>query len=140
MSNRFLATADDITGASRQVARLADVFGAKTSVLASSPMKALSASEHARDVKDGVPTLAGAAAGAILWRDHRVLGAVAGASLARNVPALLRASERSSATWNLATTGGGVLGSLVVKNHPIAGFVAGVVAAGFVLHSLGVKR
>lgn len=78
------------------------------------------------DVDASVPiTVGSAAAGAYLYKKHRVLGLIGGASLGRNVPALLNASERGYAIRNLGSTGLGIGGSLYMKKHPVLGFLLG---------------
>ncbi|MDO8681567.1 MAG: hypothetical protein Q7R30_23885 [Acidobacteriota bacterium] len=78
--------------------------------------------------------LVGAAAGAYLWNEHRVLGALGGYSLARNAPALLRPNERRFAMCNMGVTGAGIAGSLVFKNYPTVGFLIGWAGASLAVH------
>lgn len=92
---------------------------------------------HATELKD-VSTgpamyVAGAAAGGILWKQHRFLGVIMGGSIGRNGPALMRSDERKYAMANLGQTGGGVVGAMMFPNHPVVGFVLGWAAAGFVV-------
>lgn len=91
-------------------------------------------------IQDGVGTLAGAAAGAILWGKHRVLGAIGGASLGRNAPALLNPSQRREALCNMGVTGTAVALSCVAERHPVIGFVVGLVAAEVAVHYGGLRK
>jgi hypothetical protein len=84
-----------------------------------------------RDVEDGIPTLAGAVIGTFYGyrRKHWLLGAIGGASLGRNLPALVHAGDRTIALKNLGTTGFAVGCSLMSRKHPAIGFVVGDVLA-----------
>ncbi len=144
MSN-YLDKISDVTGATRTTARVANVIG--STALAPRQGTALGSmldrakAVAPRDVKDGVGTLAGAAAGAIIGHRHGhwLLGGLSGASIGRNGPALLRPSERKAAMHNLAVTHAGVAGSLVFKQHPAIGFIIGAVAGEIGSHYWGLK-
>ncbi len=83
-----------------------------------------------------IPSVVGAAAGAYVWKKHRILGGIAGMSVAPNVLRLIKSGERVKALCSIGATGVGVMGSLKWKRHPILGFVAGevvgLVASAFV--------
>jgi hypothetical protein len=78
------------------------------------------------------PTLVGGAAGAMLWKKHRVLGFLAGQSLAYNGAALLKgnADQKKEAMYQLAVEGSGIGGALYLKKymHPVFGWIVGIVA------------
>jgi len=78
------------------------------------------------------PTLVGGAAGALAWKKHRVLGFLAGQSLAYNGAALLKgdAEQRKEAMYQVAVEGSGIAGALYLKKymHPALGWFAGILA------------
>lgn len=80
---------------------------------------------------DNVLMLAGGAVGGLVLPEHRVLGVLGGASLGRNMPALLSPSSRKFAVRNMASTGAGIAGSLIGGKHgrPVVGFIVGWLAA-----------
>ncbi len=85
-------------------------------------------------------TVAGAAAGFVGWKKHRVLGLIGGAVLGTNLPAAVRGpAERRDALCNMALAGAGVLGSLYFKRHRVIGFVGGWAAAGAAIHFGGLR-
>lgn len=147
----YLHGVDSITGVSRNIARIADVLGAdpssappSTAMVLRTPASLTSflrdvGATAGRDVPDGFGTIAGAAAGAYLWNDHRVLGAIGGGSLGRNLPALMLPDQRKLAIRNLATTGTGIAGSLAMPRHPVIGFVVGSVVGGAAAYFGGLK-
>lgn len=51
---------------------------------------------------------AGGVAGALFWKEHRVLGLLGGSTLAGNVPELLMGRDRGNALANLLVAGAGV--------------------------------
>jgi len=85
------------------------------------------------------PTLVGGAAGALAWKNHRILGFLAGQSLAYNGAALLKgdADQKKEAVYQLAVEGSGIAGALYLKKHmhPVFGWLVGI-AAGTVATSL----
>ena len=144
---------DKALGTSRILGRVTTVLGADAPAPAAiapavpaqgSTMKELMAKINAarpRDVKDGAGTLIGAVGGMYIGNryDHKWLGLIGGASLGRNVPAMLHANDRKYAQKNLLETGGGVAGALLAKKFfgganltSIAGFLAGMVATSLV--------
>lgn len=135
-----LHTLDTVTAGSRIAKRAASVgkqLGPQTSSTAVSGFDNFlqsNAELPANEPKDGVGTVIGAALGGVVWSDHRVLGLIGGASIGRNVPALLKAETRRAALCNLAQTGTGIAGSLALKSSPVTGFVAGWLAGGAVLY------
>jgi len=92
------------------------------------------------ELPDDTLTIAGGALGVLTMPEHRVLGAVGGASLGRNVPALLDPEYRRDALCNMAHTGSGVLGSLIAKAHPGVGFVLGYLLGGAIIHFGGFRK
>lgn len=80
---------------------------------------------------DNVLMLAGGAIGGIVLPEHRILGVLGGASLGRNVPALLSPTSRKFAVRNMASTGAGIAGSLLggKQGRPVVGFIVGWLAA-----------
>lgn len=132
---KYLSGIDATAGGHRGVARLSSVLGANVSAANPSSVEEFLRDVKATappDVKDGATTVAGAAAGAFLWKRHRVLGLLGGGSLGRNVPALFRPSERRAALCNIGQTGGGVLGSLIIGGAP--GFILGWLGAGVLIY------
>lgn len=129
------------TGFNRNTARLARVIGGDVRNTTLANMLERAKNNAPRDVTDGVGTLAGAVAGAIIGQryNHPVLGSLAGASLGRNVPALLRPAERKMAMRNLLMTHSGVAGSLVFNRHPVVGFFLGTVAGGLAAYAGGMR-
>lgn len=135
----------------RQVSGAPQVLGGAADIVGYVPVVGGSFSEYLSKAKGAMPpdvstsevwALAGAAAGGVVGarHGHWVLGAVGGASIARNAPALLKAHERRYAVCNLMQTGVGVLASLWAKNHPAIGFVLGNLGAGLALHFSGVRK
>ncbi len=140
---------DSTIGASRTAARAYEVLGAAAP---SAPSKDMSSAPlapsggggmmqsftdmlkeaRAKDVSDNIGTLVGAALGGYVGysKGHPLLGAIGGASLARNVPALLKADQRGYATRNLVTTAGGVAGSLLLPGNRALGFIGGLLVGG----------
>lgn len=125
---------ENVTAAKKSLARLADVLGA-----APAPLRPTSLQDYLRklsidaprDVRDGLSTVGGALAGAYLTPKHRWLGAIGGASLGRNLPALLQKTDRNIALANMGQTGAGLAGSLMMRRHPRWGFVIGWLLGGF---------
>lgn len=133
-----------IIGTDRAAARLSNVIGAGgVAPMSGSSMSSFLSELRATaptDVKDGIGTLAGGVAGALYFKKHRVLGGIAGASLGRNLPALLKPAERNAALCNLGATGTGLLGARFFPKHPVIGFIAGLVAGETVIHFGGWRR
>ena len=78
------------------------------------------------DITNGIGTVAGIVAGGMYYRKSRVLGTIGGASLGRNLPALLlRPEHRRLAVANMGTTGAAIVGSRLLKKWPVVGFVLG---------------
>jgi hypothetical protein len=127
---------ESITGARRSLARVSNIVGSVTPGDSAKSLKDYLSRfnvETPHDVKDGLGTILGAAAGGLAWRDHRVLGVLTGASLGRNVPALLNAQDRPHAVRNMGVTGAAVMGSLLLRDHPKVGFLVGWLLGGLVL-------
>lgn len=92
------------------------------------------------EIKEDAPMLVGAVAGGLLFKRHRVLGAIGGASIGHNAPALFNAATRNEALVNMGQTGAGVIGSLVFSKSPIVGFVAPWLLAGLGIHLAGMRK
>jgi hypothetical protein len=146
---------DVIVDGRATMARLSDVFGAN------SPFVALrepsSVSTFLKEIKDTTPTnipdgkgtVIGAGAGAVAGYmvGHPFLGAIAGGSLGRNLPAFIKtgpenAALRQMAVENMSRTGVSVVGSLIGGRvgSPIMGFGAGWVAYGVYQYFYGQKK
>lgn len=134
MSNldRYLAHAEGVTGYRRNLARVAKLNGNSSTLLGSQALATHVAAMPAPAIQWGIPTAAGLVAGGIIGykRGHWLLGAMSGASLFTNVPALLKPATRSEAFWNLAQTHGGVFASLAMKENKVVGFILGSLAVG----------
>ncbi len=131
-----------VTGSNQQIARVANVVGASGSSSAISRFLANAEAEAARDVPDGVGTVAGAAVGALVGMKrggHPVLGAIGGASLGRNMPALLHPADRRIALCNMGETGFAMACSLAAPRHPAIAFVVGDLIARAVIHFGGLR-
>ena len=87
-------------------------------------------------IKDGILTAVGAAVGAYLWKQHRVLGALGGASLGRNLPAVLT-HDRYNALYNMAVTGVAIMGARTYQKHPVYGFAGGWTVANLATYFAG---
>ena len=144
----YFDAVSSISGAKRAASRFANVLGGED-VTALVPAKARPTfAEYMSKAKEGAPsdvrdtagTAIGAAAGAILPRNHRVLGFVGGASLGRNVPALISAGHRRDALCNMGQTGAAVAGSLLLSGAPIAGFALGYLAGGAAIYFGGFRK
>jgi hypothetical protein len=127
----FLEKADKVIGVRREVGRVANALGP-----AHAPTFLAGIDVSPRmDVKDGVGTVVGAVAGGYACRgNHPYLGVIGGASLGRNLPALLQNGLRGAAVRNLVTTGSGIGGSLYMKKNPVLGFIVGAVAGAVASH------
>jgi hypothetical protein len=152
----YLRKADQLTGASRSLARLSHVLGADAPSSNPSPsvtrefLREIGASRP-RDVEDGFGTAAGAVVGGYLGatkfksKDHPVMstlgGAIGGASLARNVPALFDPSLRKPAARNLLMTGAGLGASYYARDQKwyvqVLAFIGGEVAGSLAGSAIG---
>ena len=124
---------ESATSAKRSLARVADILGAVPEPVRPSSfqdfLRRMSITAP-RDVPDGYRTVGGAVAGAFLWRNHRALGLIGGASVGRNLPALLHPTDRKIALTNMAVTGTAIFSSLSLPRHPRIGFILGWLAGG----------
>lgn len=147
----FLKAASTVLGAQDTGSRLSRIVGVDAAPVAPAApaAKPSTLAEFMRDLRtqtpDNIPdtagTAVGLAAGAFLWKRHRFLGAIGGASLGRNLPALLKPEHRWSAIRNLLTTGAGVGGSLLAPRNRIVGFVLGSLAGGLATYfTIGDKQ
>lgn len=125
-----MATFMQIVGAN-EVARVAPVLPKDSELV--KHLRALNLN-HTPEIKDTFGTVAGAGVGAYFVKKHRVLGAIAGASVGRNAPALLNAAERKDALINMAITAAGIAGSIMLPKHKVLGFVGGFVGANVAAH------
>lgn len=73
---------------------------------------------------------AAAIGGAVLWKKHRVLGFLAGATAGSSVPCLLNEKYRTQAISNIGTQAASVGGSLMWKKHPVLGYILGSLVGG----------
>ena len=138
--NSYLHGIDVITRATLTGKR-ASVIGTK--LLPPGAQPAVLPTLPSTEPADGVGTLAGAAAGGILWGDHRVLGILLGASIGRNAPAVMKSETRRSALCNMTQTVGGVATSLLIGGGDAlraASFLAGWAAAGAALYYGGLRK
>jgi len=78
-------------------------------------------------MKSMLPGVAGAVAGAFVWKRHPVLGILAGHALGSNAMALWK-GDRKTALCNVAVEGAGVFGALKYKKHPVLGWLGGTLA------------
>lgn len=137
-----------IPGVSQQANRLATILGVDKAPPAPAPPSAMASflsnlrTEATPDIRDGVGTLAGGVAGLILGMRHKhpVLGAIAGASVGRNGPALLKPYDRRLALLNMGETGGAILGAKMFPRHPVWGFLIGYVATSATVAAAGWRR
>lgn len=153
----YITGLDRVVGASDTASRVAyhilgvDEAAPTTTSTALAPPAAPSGSlmEHVQQmshdrVPDGVQTPAGAAAGYLVaskyYPEHPVLGVIGGASVGRNVPALLKSDLRTHALCNMGQTGAAIAGSLMVEKHPVWGFILGHVVGGAVIHVAGLRK
>jgi hypothetical protein len=85
-----------------------------------------------------LPGVAAGVVGATAWKDHRVLGFLAGDTLGLNAYRFYRGQkdDRVRAACNVASSATAIAGSLYWKKHPfygwVIGFVVGSVATAFV--------
>jgi hypothetical protein len=84
--------------------------------------------------KEMIPWAVGAAGGGYYWKKHRVLGALAGGSVAENAYDLVRGNRTAvQAATSVAATAAGVYGSMKYRKHPVLGFLGGEVLASVAL-------
>ncbi len=111
---------DEVVGARRSLARVSDVFGKVSpkslALVGAAPsmgsfFRGINESRPT-DVPDHIGTIIGAAVGGIAMRSsHPVLGVIGGASLGRNLPALMDDDLRKIAIGNMVQTGAAVAAS-----------------------------
>jgi hypothetical protein len=126
---------ESVIGAQSMIARAADAIGAVPAPVRPSSMqdylRKLSINAP-KDINDGIGTVVGAGAGYYLWKKHKWLGAIGGASIGRNIPAVVHGVDRNIAFANMAQTGAGVAGSIFWKKYPKLGFVGGWLVGGLI--------
>ena len=135
-AKQYLENISRAAGVPQSAARLSDVLGDAAGTSSLSRFLTKAKADAPPDVEDGLGTVVGAAAGAYLGyhRGHPWLGAIGGASLGRNLPALLHPSERKIALVNMGETAAAVGMSLMSPAHPVVGFIVGRLAAGAVVY------
>jgi phage tail tape-measure protein len=136
--NGYLQKFGTVTGADRNVSRLAHAVGAEDAPWA----RVFNSAAPSMDIPDGVGTIAGSAAGAFIGfkKGHWLLGAIAGGSLGRNLPALvMHPEQRRAAARNLVVTGVACAGSLFMRNNRALGFGVGYIAAAIATYYGGLK-
>lgn len=136
----YLGHLKKISGVNQELARVRSVVGDSGGTYLTRVLD--NAKTSARpDVSDSYGTLAGAAAGAIIGsrKGHWVLGAFAGASAGRNLPALLNPGDRRDALCNMGETSVAIACSLATPKHPIIAYVVGKILAGAVTSFGGLR-
>lgn len=140
MSNlqRYIDQAAVVTGTKRTLTRVDHLVGDEDTLLGSESLADYARSEEER-IRFGIGTAAGAVAGGIIGikYGHPIVGALSGASVFTNVPAVLNGNTRKEALWNMAQTHGGVAVSLAMPNNRALGFVLGYLAVGAVRYYYG---
>lgn len=126
--NKYLNQVSQITGIGSTADRAMTALGADSGTSGISAFMQNLRSEARHEVKDGLGTAIGALGGLFLTPKHRVLGAIGGASLGRNVPALLKPLQRRDALVNMGVTLAGVAGSLMMPSRKVIGFGIGWIA------------
>ena len=106
---------------------------------AESPTAVSTAATRKQEVQRAAANLGGSAAlgiiGALLWRDHRVLGFL-GASALGHSAFSVASKDYAGAVGTFGTTAAGIGGSLLWKNHPILGFLVGEVAGNTIMAAI----
>jgi len=130
------------TGVASDARNISSIIGAEDSTLA----KFFAGYQAPPDVSgNNTATVVGAGIGGLYGatKGHGVLGIIGGASVARNVPALLRTTERRLALCNLGETGFAVACSLAAKRKSwgtqALAFVGGRIIAGAVTYFAGLR-
>lgn len=136
----YLEHVKKATGVPRDIARAADLVGSRGGADVQRFFDRVTAGVS-QDIPYGTGTLVGAAAGGAvgLVKGHMWLGAIAGASLGHNLPALMT-KDRRLAMVNMGETGFAVACSLASKQHPFWGFVVGRLIAGAVSHYAELRK
>jgi hypothetical protein len=122
----------DISPTARGANRAADIVAALAPPKAKNAL--VPAGQQAPTFKKAamaiVPGVVGAVAGAMLWKRHRILGAVAGhAVVSTAMPIYHGGDGRVRALWQLGIEGAGIASSLHFKRHPFLGWLGGTVGA-----------
>lgn len=96
-----------------------------------------------KEAKDSAPAVFGALAGSYFGNRNRVLGAIGGFSLGKNLPDLFDPALRRNALCNMGQTGAGIATALAFRRAPWWGralaFGAGQIASGLALHFAGLR-
>lgn len=152
--NKYLQRLDAALGGRRAAARLSEVFGddsspgkealAKKEPFSMKKFLAEAGDGAQVDVPDGARTVVGAGAGLIIGYkfDRPFVGAIGGASVGRNLPALFDKDLRAIAGRNMAVTGTAIAGSAIAGGSPVRraiGFGLGYLLGGFVTYWAGWK-
>lgn len=91
-----------------------------------------------KQVTTGLATGAGGiAVGALLWRNHRVLGGISGFAIGSNLPGLLNEKTRFTALCGIAQGGAGIAGTRLLPKRPGLGFAIGYLGTRVVTYMLG---
>ena len=138
----YLEGLDKIASAKRSTARVFEVLGSAHIVPKSTAIGSfVSSLERSAepDVKDGIGTVVGIGAGLYYGykRGFPIRGAFQGASLGRNLPALLKPELRRDALCKMAQTTTAVLTSFAAGHSPTkaaVAFAAGWLASGAVIY------
>lgn len=73
-----------------------------------------------------VPGVVGSGIGAVLWKDHRILGALVGHAAVTGGWEFYK-GDKKKAACQFAVEGAGVAGALLYKKHPALGWASGIV-------------
>lgn len=79
-----------------------------------------------------LPGVVTGAAGAYMWKKHRVLGFLMGDAIGARAYQIYRGDNRKGAVADIAAAGAGVAGSLYWKKHPVLGWIGGSLAGAVV--------
>lgn len=135
---KYVDVMGHVSPSAKSVTKAADIVAALAPPKQDLP-KALAKKEPPKPsagqlVSSLLPGVAGGAAGAYLWKKHRVLGFLAGHAVGSTAYPIYRGrgDERKRALYQLGVEGAGVAGALYYKKHPVVGWLGGVVAGSLV--------
>ena len=130
----YMDSVEGATGYKRELGRLHKLAGRPPTLLGSHALATLGREAPPSSIEWNIGSAAGLIAGGIIGgkHGHWLLGAISGASLFTNVPALLKPGSRQEAFWNLAQHHGAVLASLAMQQNRALGFVLGYLGVGAV--------
>lgn len=131
--HRYAANLSDISPTILGVHRAADIVAAlappaagTTAIVPAAP--AVPQESVVKKVLRFAPGAAGAAAGFAAWKNHRILGAVAGHALVNSGWEFYK-GDKKKALCNAAVEGTGIAGAMFFHKSPVIGFVGGALAA-----------